>query len=110
VNQQNGKYSERCEILADYLIRYKDTVRGAAGKFGISKSTVHKDVTQKLRSTNSFLYEEVKELLDLNKAERHIRGGEATKRKYEEIKGQLQKDRDADALGAAQNSIKHDNS
>jgi len=82
VNQQNGKYSERCEILADYLIQNKETVRGAAGKFGISKSTVHKDVTQKLKNTNPSLYEEVKEVLELNKAERHIRGGEATKLMY----------------------------
>jgi len=77
---------ERCEILAEYLIKNHETVRGAAGQFGISKSTVHKDVTQKLPHTNPGLYEEVKELLECNKAERHIRGGEATKLKYRLMK------------------------
>lgn len=75
-------YRERCEILAEYLLRNRATVRQAARKFGISKSTVHKDVTVKLKPVNPGLYEEMKELLELNKSERHIRGGEATKRKY----------------------------
>jgi len=78
----NGIYNERCEILADYLIKNRETVRGAAVRFGISKSTVHKDVTEKLQRVNPSLYEEVKELLDLNKSERHLRGGEATRLKY----------------------------
>ena len=78
----NGTYNERCEILADYLIKNRETVRGAAVRFGVSKSTVHKDVTEKLKRINPALYEEVKELLDLNKSERHLRGGEATRQKY----------------------------
>lgn len=73
---------ERCEVLAEYLIENKATVRAVAAKFGISKSTVHKDVTEKLEKINLTLYEKVKEILDVNKSERHIRGGEATKRKY----------------------------
>ena len=71
-----------CE-LAEYIIENKSTVRAAAKQFGISKSTVHKDLTERLRSVNPGLYQEVRTLLDINKAERHIRGGMATKRKYE---------------------------
>jgi putative DeoR family transcriptional regulator (stage III sporulation protein D) len=63
-------------------VENKATVRAVAGKFGISKSTVHKDVTQTLRHVNPALYEQVKEILELNKQERHLRGGEATKKKY----------------------------
>ena len=70
--------------MARYIIRNNATVRQAAAKFGISKSTVHKDVTDRLRLTNRQLYEEVKSVLDENKAERHIRGGMATKMKYKQ--------------------------
>ena len=73
---------ERCEVLADYLIDNGATVRSTANYFGISKSTVHKDLAYKLKSYNNALYLEVKEILDLNKSERHIRGGEATRQKY----------------------------
>lgn len=73
---------ERAISLANYIIDSKDTVRGAARKFGISKSTVHKDVTERLRKINPALALEAKKVLDENKAERHIRGGEATRRKY----------------------------
>ena len=73
---------ERCEIMARYLIENKSTVRDTAKQFGISKSTVHKDLTDKLYKINIFLYNDVKEILQLNKSERHIRGGEATKQKY----------------------------
>jgi Stage III sporulation protein D. len=73
---------ERCEILADYLIEHKATVRDTAQKYGISKSTVHKDITEKLKSVNKSLYEDAQEVLNFNKSERHIRGGEATKLKY----------------------------
>ena len=69
-------------MLANYLIENNATVRAAAIRFGISKSTVHKDVTQTLPHINKALYYEVKHLLDKNKRERHIRGGEATKNKY----------------------------
>lgn len=73
---------ERACTLAKYIIETKDTVRGAARKFGISKSTVHKDVSQRLLNINYALAIEVRKVLDENKAERHIRGGMATKQKY----------------------------
>ena len=73
---------ERCEKMALYLIENKATVRETAKKFGISKSTVHKDLTDKLYKINLFLYNDVFEILQKNKSERHIRGGEATKQKY----------------------------
>ncbi len=77
-----GLPEERAAELARYIIENNATVRQAAAKFGISKSTVHKDVTDRLRLTNHQLYEDVKAVLDENKAERHIRGGMATKMKY----------------------------
>ena len=73
---------ERCEAVADYVIETEDTVRGAALRFGISKSTVHKDLTEKLKTVNPALYLSAKEILDKNKSERHLRGGEATRMKY----------------------------
>ena len=73
---------ERCVVLANYLVENKATVRAVAGKFGISKSTVHKDVTQTLKSVNPALYQQVKNILEVNKQERHLRGGEATRKKY----------------------------
>lgn len=77
---------ERACELAHYIIDTKDTVRGAAAKFGISKSTVHKDVSERLKKINPELAREVRIILDENKAERHIRGGMATKIKYKELK------------------------
>lgn len=77
---------ERVVELARYIIDSKDTVRGTAKKYGISKSTVHKDLSQRLEKINYALYLEVREVLDENKAERHIRGGLATKKKYEKMK------------------------
>ena len=74
---------ERAVDLAHYIIDSKDTVRGAAKKFGISKSTVHKDVSERLLKINPVLAVEVRKILDENKAERHIRGGMPTKYKYE---------------------------
>lgn len=73
---------ERVINLAQYIIDTKDTVRGAAKKFHISKSTVHKDITERLEKINKTLAKEVREILNENKAERHIRGGMATKMKY----------------------------
>ena len=73
---------ERLINLANYIIEKKETVRGAAKKFGISKSTVHKDVTDRLVQINRTLANETKKILEKNKAERHIRGGQATKAKY----------------------------
>ncbi len=77
---------ERAVTLAHYIIDSKDTVRGTAKKFGISKSTVHKDLSQRLEKINLDLFTSVREILDENKAERHIRGGLATKKKYENLK------------------------
>ena len=73
---------ERATKLAHYIIETKDTVRSTAKKFGVSKSTVHKDVSDRLLKINPILAKEVREILDENKAERHIRGGMATKLKY----------------------------
>lgn len=76
---------ERACELAVYIIEQKATVRAAAKKFGISKSTVHKDLSERVREVNPALYEQVRQVLDLNKAERHIRGGLATRMKYKGI-------------------------
>ena len=76
---------ERAIELAHYIIDSKDTVRGAAKKFGISKSTVHKDVSERLKKINPNLANQVRAILDENKAERHIRGGLATKMKYSHL-------------------------
>ena len=73
---------ERACDLAVYIIENRATVRAAAKKFGVSKSTVHKDLTERLPRVNPGLFAQVRALLDLNKAERHIRGGLATRRKY----------------------------
>ncbi len=73
---------ERCEVIAEYVIDTEDTVRGAAFHFGVSKSTVHKDLTEKLKYANPRLYQSAKEVLNKNKSERHLRGGEATRIKY----------------------------
>ena len=73
---------ERTIELANYIIKNKCTVREAAKKFGISKSTVHKDITERLREINKRLADEVKVILVENKQERHIRGGYATREKY----------------------------
>ena len=77
---------ERVLELAGYIIETGSTVRAAAKKFKISKSTVHKDITERLKEINPALASGVKAVLDNNKAERHIRGGLATKHKYEEQK------------------------
>lgn len=77
-----GIVEERAVELGEYIIAHQTTVRGAAKEFGVSKSTVHKDVSERLKKLNPQLYIEVKHVLDVNKAERHIRGGLATRRKY----------------------------
>ncbi len=76
---------QRAVILGQYIIENKSTVRATAKKFGISKSTVHKDVSERLKKENPSLYAQVKDILEINKQERHIRGGMATKLKYEKI-------------------------
>ncbi len=77
---------DRAEVLAGYIIDSGCTVRAAAAKFGLSKSTVHKDVTQRLRGVCPGLYKEVRHVLDKNKDERHLRGGLATRAKYLSMK------------------------
>ena len=77
-----GNIEERACRLADYIIENRTTVRQAAQKFGISKSTVHKDIQERLPLYNRALYLRVKEVLEENRAQRHIRGGIATRRKY----------------------------
>lgn len=77
-----GNMEERAERLALYIIENRATVRAAAQKFGISKSTVHKDLSERLPQYNRSLYLQAKEVLEQNKAERHIRGGIATREKY----------------------------
>lgn len=73
---------DRSVLLANHIIQTKDTVRKTAKLFGISKSTVHKDVTERLEHVNHALFVEVKKVLDQNKSERHIRGGIATREKF----------------------------
>ena len=77
-----GLPEERAVSLGLYMIENNATVRSAAKAFHISKSTVHKDVSERLKKINPKLYRQVKELMDTNKQERHIRGGQATKNKY----------------------------
>ncbi len=76
----------RCVAIGQYIVDTGDTVRGAAKIFGISKSTVHKDITKKLKQENSALYNEVAKVLQLNKEQRHIRGGIATRYKYQTLR------------------------
>lgn len=76
---------ERTLEIAKYILNEGATVRQAAGIFGVSKSTVHKDVTERLPKINPLIAAMVKDVLETNKAERHIRGGEATKQKYQAI-------------------------
>lgn len=73
---------ERCVQMATYMIENETTVRGVAKRFGISKSTVHKDITVNLKRINPELHLQVKKILEINKRERHLRGGEATKQKF----------------------------
>lgn len=74
---------ERCIMLGEYIVETNGTVRETANAFGISKSTVHKDVTEKLKCADRILYADVRKVLERNKEERHLRGGQATKKKYE---------------------------
>ena len=78
-----GIVEERAVELGEYIVEHKATVRTAAKQFGISKSTVHKDVAQRLKYIDLQLYRKVKRVLEVNKAQRHIRGGMATRMKYQ---------------------------
>ena len=77
-----GAVEERAIVLGEYILENKTTVRAAARRFHISKSTVHKDVSVRLKGASPSLYSDVRKVLDKNRLERHIRGGEATRRKY----------------------------
>jgi len=77
---------ERALSLAHYMIDNRATVRAAAKEFGVSKSTVHKDVAERLCFINKTLAQEIRKILQINKSERHIRGGQATKKKYQQKK------------------------
>ena len=81
-----GLPEERTILAAEYIIENGATVRSAAKKFGVSKSTVHKDVSERLRRLNPELYLVVKAVLEKNKQERHLRGGKATKEKYAKLR------------------------
>jgi len=78
--------SERAVLLAKYIVDTGDTVRGAAQEFGVSKSTVHSDVAKRLRRINPELWKQCDKVLQHNKDERHLRGGQATKEKYSRLK------------------------
>lgn len=77
-----GNPEERAIALAQYVLEHNATVRRAAKKFGVSKSTVHKDITERLKKQNVILYAQVQQVLSVNKAQRHLRGGMATRHKY----------------------------
>lgn len=77
-----GNPEERAVALGQYVAETGATVRNAAMRFGISKSTVHKDLTQRLKRQNRALYNSVQKVLQINKEERHLRGGAATRQKY----------------------------
>ena len=80
-----GNPEERAISLGEYITEKQATVRAAAKAFGVSKSTVHKDIQTRLSRQNAVLYKEVQKVLEKNKAERHLRGGEATRRKYKNL-------------------------
>ena len=81
--------SERAKLLGEFVVETGATVRHTASVYGISKSTVHKDLTERLKYIDPALCKEVKRVLDNNKAERHLRGGEATRLKYRRLKKRL---------------------
>ena len=91
-----GNMEERACALAAYIIENRATVRAAAKKFGVSKSTVHKDLQDRLPQFNRSLYLQVKEVLEVNKAQRHIRGGMATREKYHRLRTEEEQ---TDAVG-----------
>ena len=80
-----GAVEERAVELGEYILENNATVRATARKFHVSKSTVHKDVSERLRTVNPQLYGQVRNILETNKAQRHIRGGMATRKKYKGV-------------------------
>ena len=83
---------KRVMELAAYVLETGATVRAAAERFGVSKSTVHKDLTRRLEQADRMLWLQIRAVLDRNKAQRHLRGGEATRKKYQNAKGKAQND------------------
>ena len=84
---------QRASDLAVYIIENRTTIRAAAKHFGVSKSTVHKDISERLGTYQPALYRQVRDVLEINKAERHIRGGITTKQKYEKQRGKKPRQR-----------------
>lgn len=82
----NGAVKQRAVRLGQYILKNQTTVRKAAEVFHVSKSTVHKDITERLKGIDFKLYKDVQKILEINKQERHIRGGDATRKKYEREK------------------------
>lgn len=87
-----GIVEERAILLGEYILKNKATVRAAAKEFHVSKSTVHMDVSTRLQKINPALYKEVKQVLEVNKAQRHIRGGYATQQKYKILREETEPD------------------
>ncbi len=83
------KTQNRIILEAEYIVKHGATVRKTASVFGVGKSTVHKDMTERLESISKYLYEKVKKVLQINLSERHVRGGLATKNKYEKLKNKI---------------------
>ncbi|MBO7214851.1 MAG: sporulation transcriptional regulator SpoIIID [Clostridia bacterium] len=81
----NKRTYNRVILEAEYIIKHGATVRKTASVFGVGKSTVHKDMVERLEPISLYLYDKVKKVLEINLSERHIRGGEATKNKYKQI-------------------------
>jgi putative DeoR family transcriptional regulator (stage III sporulation protein D) len=90
VRKLTDNIDERAIKIAQYIIETGATVRAAGARFGISKSTVHKDISERLARASPLLRSRVRDVLDFNKAERHIRGGEATRVKYQSANGKQQ--------------------
>ena len=93
-----GFVEERAVLLGEYIVKERTTVRAAARKFSVSKSTVHTDVSERLRDVDRDLFDRVRDVLDENKAQRHIRGGIATKEKYRNLKEHPHDERGTDRL------------
>ena len=81
----DNRIDDRCLELGEHIVKNSATIRSTAKRFGVSKSTVHKDVSVRLKRLNPFLYKEVQKVLEVNKKERHIRGGIATRKKYKGV-------------------------
>ena len=104
----HSEKKERCEEFGEYLVLHGATVREAARYFGMSKSTVHKDVTTALRYKNPALADEVAALLGRNKAQRHLRGGEATRKRYAEERERLKRSGEKAVKRGCGNAVAHD--